>query len=215
MTDETNDPLIDALVDDLAPVRRPPGDAASLALWLAVSWTVVLGATLAAGPLRPGALDQLVTTPRFLLECLAGAAAGVLAMAAALRLATPGRSRPRRAAAPALGLAALWVAQIAVGWSWPSLEVSTLGKRPHCFVEILAYSVPPLLLGLWLLRRRLALERFATAALLAGASASLPALLMQLACRYEPTHGLLYHLGPLLLVAAFGSLAGRLLPRPA
>jgi uncharacterized membrane protein YdbT with pleckstrin-like domain len=48
----------------------------------------------------------------------------------------------------------------------------------------------------------------ATAAAAGAAAAAIPAILMQLACMYDPLHALSYHLTPVLMVAALGALAG-------
>ena len=46
------------------------------------------------------------------------------------------------------------------------------------------------------------------------AAGSVPALVMQWACMYEPAHALMHHLGPAALVALAGAVLGpRLLPR--
>ncbi len=86
-----------------------------------------------------------------------------------------------------------------------------LGKRPFCALEIVVWGLPPVLVGLWLLRRRAAFERAWTGALL---GAALPGLLMQLACMYDPAHILLHHLLPIgALIALGAALAPRILQR--
>jgi hypothetical protein len=88
-----------------------------------------------------------------------------------------------------------------------------LGKRPHCFVEVLIYGVPILVAGLLLLRRLAPLGRWSAGFVMGAAAGVIPALLMQLACIYIPSHILIYHIAPALAVAVLGALAGRLLLR--
>jgi len=209
----TPDPIVDRLVEDLEPVSRPPSTLASIALWGLASWALVALLIGTTGSLRPDALTQLGSVPRYLFECGLGVGVGMVAIAAALRLATPGAGRPLRVAAPVLLLIAAWVAAYVYGLWQPALEATMAGKRPRCFVETLLFSLPPLALGLVLLRRRAALEPARAAALAAVAAASLPAVAMQVACMYDPSHALRLHLTPLLVLGAAGALLGRLLLR--
>ncbi len=203
-----NEPLIDQLVDELAAVSPPPTIGASVLAWSLASWAAVAILILATGSLRSGAFEQLFTTPRFLFECLVGASVGLVAMAGALGIATPGRGRSARLMLPGLLLVGAWVAAYLYGLGSPALLASNSGQRDHCFAEILLFSLPPLALGLLLLRRRAALEAGLAAGLAAVAAASLPALAMQVACMYGPMHTLTMHLTPLLLIGAAGAALG-------
>ena len=109
---------------------------------------------------------------------------------------------------------ALWLAQYMLGLVSPALEPSSLGKRDHCYLETMAYSLPPILVALFLVRRLYPLRFVRTAMTLGLVAGMLPALYMQLACMYDPAHILPFHLGPIAAVAAVGALLGRLvLPR--
>jgi len=206
--------LIDELAAELTPVRRPPSLAAGFWLWLLASVAFVTAITLATGPMRPGFAAQLAASPRFALESLLGFGAAALAMLGALRLARPGDNPLRTRALPGLGLLGLWVIALGVGFVSPALEPSMLGKRPHCVIETQLYAVPPLLLGLWLLRRLAPLQRVWTGALAGAGAGALPALIMNFACMYAPQHVLFFHLGPAFLVIGVGAwLGSRVLPR--
>ncbi len=207
------DELIDQLTGDLAPVSPPAPVWRAAAGWLGLSWGLVAGLTLATGSLRDGWAMQLLASPHFALECALGLAAGASGIALALELAIPGRRPRRRALALAAGTWGLWAGVLLYGLVDPALAPSMLGKRPHCAVEIVLYAVPPLAGALWLLARRAALDRTAATAVAAAAAGSVPALVMQVACMYDPAHAAVFHLGPALLVAALGAAAGRrLLP---
>jgi hypothetical protein len=207
-----HEPLIERLVADLAPVEPPLASGVVFAAWAVLGGSLVVGLALALGPFRPGAFGQLAAAPRFAVECAAGLAAGAAALWAALGLAVPGSGPRRRRVGLALAPALVWGALYGYGLHDPSLPPSMAGKREGCLLEGLAYGLAVLALVLWLLRRHVVLERRWTAALLGVAAAALPALVMQLACMYDPQHILLHHLSavPVLALAAW-LLGGRLL----
>lgn len=202
------DKIIDALAADLTPVRKPLPPLLLALLWWAASWIVVVGIALALGPLRPGALDQLVAVPQFTLESATGLIAGLLFSLAAFRLSIPGLSN--RSLMPVASiLLGGWVLAYVIGFAHPALETGMTGKREHCAIETLLYSIPALLAAAWLFNSRYTI-RSARAGLLIGiAAAAMPALFMQLACMYEPEHILRYHLAPMLPVAILGMLVFR------
>ena len=76
-----------------------------------------------------------------------------------------------------------------------------LGKREHCAAEAYLYSLPPALLMFWMQRQRFPLNPLRAAIYGAIAAAMLPALAMQVACMYEPTHILQNHVFPILVLA--------------
>lgn len=90
------------------------------------------------------------------------------------------------------------------------------GKRAHCAIEAFLYSMPPTLCALWLQQRRYALRPVRALVKSAVAAGLLGALVMQVACMYEPAHILKFHVLPVVLlvagVAAVFQLAKRLLP---
>jgi hypothetical protein len=193
-----------------APQLRAPRHL-TLVWWLG-AWIFVVAATLAVQPMRPGFLDQLLASPRFAGETLFGLLAGALAIGVAFAAGIPGRS-PRRRIALALGLLVLWGSSYVYGLVSPALEPSMLGKRQLCFVEVLLYGVPTLMVGLLLLRRLAPLERWSAGLVIGAAAGAIPGLLMPLACMYVPSHILIYHIAPILALALLGLLAGPLLLR--
>jgi hypothetical protein len=88
-----------------------------------------------------------------------------------------------------------------------------LGKREGCWMQVLAFGMPPLLAGLWALRALAPLRRALAGALLGAAAGALPGLLMQAACMYVPEHILTAHIAPIAGLAAIGALLGRLVLR--
>jgi len=209
----SRDQLIEELVSELEPARRFPRPAVLVLLWLAGTWAFVCTLTLLVAPFRPGAFGQLASSPHFALETLTGFAAGAASIAAGVFLGFPAGARVRRWAGVAFGLLGTWLAAHVLALWVPALEPSMAGKRAACVFEVLLYGLPPLLAGLFLLRRYATFQR-ALAGLLVGAAAgAVPALLMQLACMYLPEHILVFHLGPNAVLAAVGAALGPLILR--
>jgi hypothetical protein len=199
--------LIDSLAGDLTPVTPPLRPLpAALAWWLG-SWVFVIAVTLATGPMRSGFETQLATIPRFALECLVGLAASLAAIWGALELAVPGPRSVWRRTAAAASLLGLWLVAYVIGTWAPAIEPSMLGKREGCFYQTLVFAVAPFLVGLWLLRRRVVLDRAWAGLWLGAAAAGIPALIMQVACMYDPLHMLEAHLLPVLMIAGLGAVS--------
>lgn len=206
--------LIEELSRELTPVTTPTPPLRAALLWLGLAWAAVLVATGLNGPFRPGAGEQLFSVWRFAAECALGWGVGAGAIWAALELGTPGGPSGRRRGLPILALLAAWTGLYGVGLIWPALSTTMLGKRPYCSLEVVLLGAASLLLGLWVMRRRLALDPAWAGLLIGIAAGSLPALVMQWACMYSADHMLVFHLGPAALVAAAGWFLGpRILPR--
>ncbi len=204
--------LIDQLSGDLPPVKTVGRPMLRAFAWFAVSAIYVMAVTQWFGPLRPGAVSQLLSEPRFLLESTLGVLAIAWVAVAAFRAAIPARLGKGFAIAGAV-LMTLWLLNYVVGLVSPALEPSMLGKRPHCFAETLAYAVPPILLGLLMIRRLYPLSPVRNAMLLSLAAGMLPALYMQLACMYAADHILMFHILPGLVMVLPGALFGLLILR--
>ena len=205
--------LISSLSRDLAPVSPPPNINRLAIAWFLLSAIFVVAMTHLFGPIRPGAFSQLGTEPRFLLETMLGVAAILWTSLLAFRSAVPA-ALSKQFAATGMVLMALWLAQYVIGFVSPALEPSMLCKRDHCFSETLVYSLPVILTGLFLIRRLYPLRPLRTAMSIGLAAGMLPALYMQLACMYEPSHILGYHILPgLLMVGAAAGIAAIWRPR--
>ena len=199
-----NEILISNLSSDLAPVT-PTRSINRLALtWFLLSAVYVVVITHLFGPIRPGALSQLGTEPRFLFETILGVAAILWFSLLVFRSAVPA-ALTRQFAVAGLVLMALWLAQYVVGLVNPALEPSTLGKRDHCYFETMVYAFPPILVALFFIRRLYPLRFIRTAMSISLAAGMLPALYMQLACMYEPLHILTFHILPGLAMVLIGA----------
>lgn len=199
------DKLIASLSTDLQPTRPPLSVDLTALLWLVGTAGFVIGITAWFGPIRPNALTQLATEPRFLLETVLGAIAIAFAAVIAFRTAVPGAATSRGVLI-GIALVVLWLANYVFGLAYPALEPSMLGKRDHCVVETLVFGLPPALLALLLSRRFYPLRPVYSTLLFCMAAAMLPALYMQIACMYAPAHILQMHILPALLVTLGGTL---------
>ena len=211
MSDTENNPrknLIDDLVADLKPVQRPGRVGFSMAIWLLAAVAYSLTIMLATGPLRPDALSHLIEHPWFALETLVAAATITLACFAALALTIPGRGNPRKLLAIPLVLLGGWLTFYLVGLVAPAHPVSMDGKRDHCVLQGILFSLPNLVALLALARRYYPVWPRATAAAAGLASAAIPAALMQFGCMYAPDHILTHHMAPILATVALGAIIG-------
>ncbi len=196
--------LIAALVDDLAPVKPVVNINGRALLWFSLSALYVVAVIHAMGPIRPGAFDQLTHNGRFLLENLLGLAAVLTISIAVFRASVPGLGS-RSLMVAGGGLMLLWIAMYPLGFISPTLEPSMLGKREFCYIETLVYALPPIIAGGVMLRRLYPLNRVSVAWWLCLAAGMLPALYMQLACMYEPSHILRLHILPGLIAGLIGA----------
>jgi hypothetical protein len=151
------------------------------------------------GPVRPGALDQLLSGGRFALETLLGLVAITAGSLAAFRSSVPGALSPWLTRIAIVSLLA-WIGCYVFGLYSPALEPSMAGKRDYCVWETFVYAGPPMLAAIWLIRRYYPLQPLRTALAAGVVAGMLPALYMQLACMYVPAHILSFHILPGLLV---------------
>ena len=196
--------LIADLSRDVAAVSPAPAVDRLGVAWFVMSAVYVVVATHVIGPGRAGAFSQLATEPRFLMESLLGAAAILWISLLAFRAAIPA-ALTRQFAAAGFVLMALWLAQYVIGLVSPALEPSMVGKRGHCYYETMIYALPPILVGVFIIRRLYALRFVRTAMSLSLAAGMLPALYMQLACMSEPAPILSLHILPGLLMVLAGA----------
>ena len=196
--------LIASLSRDLEPVLPAPNVNVLAAMWLLLGAGFMIALIHLAGPIRPGAFEQLGTEQRFRLETILGVVSIAWLTLAAFRSAVPG-ALSRKFAVAGLVLMALWLTQYVVGLVNPALEPSMLGKREHCYLETMLYSLVPIMAAVYLVRKLYPLRFVRTGMALGLAAGMVPALYMQLACVYEPTHILSLHILPGLAMVLVGA----------
>ena len=201
----SRDMLIESLGRDLPAVRSIGNVDMMASAWLLASALYVVAIIHVMGPIRPNALAQLVSEPRFLVETVCGVLAIAVTSLIAFRAAVPGALNQKLVWLGTV-LMVLWLANYVVGLASPALEPSMHGKREACVWETLVYALPPMLLGYLFIRRLYPLQLVKTAMSLSLAAGMLPALYMQIACMYVPDHILKFHILPGLMMPLIGAL---------
>ena len=200
--------LIEHLVRDSAPVRWWQRATVVGTAWFLVAVAYVVVTALLTSPFRAGVGTQLLQHPLFLLETLVALLASVTVTHVAFALSVPGRiSRARAWLMTTMALTA-WLAFFAYGLVEPALDPSMAGKRHLCYVETMTLSLPPLLLGLVMIRRAYPVARGSTGFIIGAAAGMIPAMMMQLACMYIIDHILTHHIAPIAAVSLTGGLLG-------
>lgn len=179
--------------------------------WLLVSVCYVVLVAYTTDPFREGALRQLIDHPAFLLETAMAIFAGITITHIAFSLGIPGKVRVARAWIYAVLVMVGWMAFYMYGLFEPALTPSMAGKRELCYVETMTLSVPPLLLGLAMIRRLYPVSRALAGFMIGAAAGIIPAISMQFACMYIVNHILDHHILPIAAVAIVGGLLGAFL----
>ena len=116
----------------------------------------------------------------------------------------------KRFAVTGMVLFGLWLSQYVIGIFSPALEPSTLGARRHCYLETMLYTLPVILTGLYYIGQFYSLRPVHTAMSIGLVAGMLPALYMQIACKYDPAHILVFHILPgLFMVAVSAGIAAK------
>lgn len=179
--------------------------------WRALSWLIVLLvlnslAFLLYQQFRPGFLNDLLNYPRLAIEIIAATGLIFLIFYFSLSDLIPGKKITLSTKLFFSLFSAVLILSLYFSFSLPSPESSTLGARAFCVEEVLLYGLIGLFSCFYFIKRNdFPLSR--KSYLLIGAGTMLvPGFLMQLACMYSPTHGLLLHYGPILFGLFFGFL---------
>ncbi len=206
--------LIARLVRQAGPVRVLPPPRIVLARWVLVSM-VAMVAGIAWYGIRSDAGTQLAS-PSFLIRALLAAALATVAARHAVSWSVPG-SEPGR-------LSRVGPQVVLVAWtcvlSWPLVgpaiveRVVAVRWHPQCAWQMAAVAVAPAAWMYWRLRQAAPHALGWTSVHAALAAAGVGALAVQWICGLDgAVHQLVWHVGPLLVVAGATGLAGRSLLR--
>lgn len=196
--------FIDHLVEDLEPT--PPLRSPGFRTVISFSFLVVVTALciLWVHEYRPGFWVQLNEHWRFQVEIVSGIALTLSTFYIVFASSIPGEKVNRAVSLTCLVSFSIFAGSLAIGFGMASPESSRLGARPFCELEVLIYGGLSMG-GLFYLIRNGIIVSYSSKNLLLGFSAGLiSALIMQLACMYDPWHGLLFHFIPALLLGALG-----------
>lgn len=199
--------LIKELSSNVPPVHRRGSVLLPAILWFSLSWIYVISLSLYLGPLRPNAIESLLTSPQFSFESTVGLISGALFCLIAFQESIPGLRRQWLVYLTYFS-AILWVSCYIVGLWFPALEPSLIGKRAHCVLEAYLYSIPPLSVAYFIIYRRFPLNTLRAGIFMGIGAGILPALFMQFACMYDPQHMLTHHIGPITVAVIAGALLG-------
>ncbi len=153
---------------------------------------------------RPHFQSQILEFTRFKIELLSGILLSFLALYIAFKKLIPGEtiSSPLRFSSQVSS--ATFLIALVIGFFLISPESSPEGARAFCDVEILIYG-GGWLTGLVFLSRHGLLKTGGWENYLYGFSAGMvPAVIMQIACMYDPWHALIFHFGPVLILTFSG-----------
>ena len=196
--------FIDQLVSDLKPTPplRPPW--IRTVLWFSFFSVVTALAILWVQEYRTGFWVQLNQHWRFKVEIISGALLTLSTFYIVFASSIPGEKVNRGITLTCLVSFFIFAGSLITAFLMVSPEASALGARPFCELEVLIYGGLSMG-GLFYLIRNGIIVSYSSKNLLLGFSAGLiSALIMQLACMYDPWHGLLFHFVPALLLGALG-----------
>ena len=191
--------FIKGLSELCKPVRPLPRPSVRGAVWSVVALVVAVGLTWMVQPFRPGFMEQLATHPVFVAEVVSGLLLVPLTAYALLVLSVPGGRVPVSVIVLLSFLATVFLFCQPLAFAGLAPESTMVGKRAACWLEVIIYGTILLALIHWFLRK--AMPRFGWRGRIAtGLCAGLlPAVLMEIACLYEPHHQVHYHYLPMLV----------------
>lgn len=198
------DKFIDHLVADLKPT--PPLRSAGFRTVISFSFLAVVTALtiLWVQEYRPGFWAQLNEHWRFKAEIISGIVLTLSTFYIIFASSIPGEKVNRGMKLTCLASFIIFTGSLGIGFAMVAPESSRLGARPFCELEVLIYGGLSMG-GLFYLIRNGIIVSYSSKNVLLGFSAGMiSALIMQLACMYDPLHGLLFHFIPALLLGALG-----------
>lgn len=198
------DKLIDELCQDVAPVRVIWTPLSRSFLWLLFCFALSASLVVASGELRSGAFEQLLNSPRFLIETLLGFLSGIVAAFFAFEMVVPGRVWGWRLKLASVSPFIIFTILVLYSVVDPPVLSSWSGWRYGCEREILLFGSLPMIVFFILARRAAAVDGEWTGMLIGIAAMAPTAALMHVACMYQPWHLLGFHIAPVIFVALIG-----------
>jgi hypothetical protein len=197
------------LVKDLKPVGPPRSPTAYAAIWALASAPLIVGIVVFGGKLRSDLATQLGHAPLWGM-LIAAVLLLFTAARAAFTLALPGRPARRTRLVPFVviwSLLAALLVQLGLGLGG-DLVTGLDASGFACAAMVTAFSVVPMALAFLMLRRLAVMNAAAAASAAAFAAAAVGLLGISLHCEVElATHLIVYHVLPVLLIAALAGVA--------
>ncbi len=191
--------------------RRPlPRPSRRAFLWFALALVLSAALMVSVQVFRPGLADQFLQHPIFLVEVVGALLFSGWGAYVAMVRATPGERLSRASMAVATATAVLFAVGMAGSFTHLAPESTADGARHACFMEVIIYGAICLLLFVLMVRRGFVRYSWKLGLLYGIVAGLVPAALMQLACMYDPMHGLIFHYLPIVVLVPVGLLAMRL-----
>jgi hypothetical protein len=196
MTDKKHENTIDSLVGKLEPVTPLRPAHVRAFLWVLLHTIIIfIGMMLVQPFMQTAALNAM--SPYFWFENSLWIVAIALATYFSFASTIPGAFKFSNWKLCLIPVGLIALSLLTAKFSGQK-TISSPQMRPYCEVEILLFSLLPMV-HLGLLMKKGVLLRSSISSLLAGLSALLiPTALMHFACGHNPTHFILFHLTPLL-----------------
>jgi hypothetical protein len=182
-------------------------------IWFAAAFIISAAWMHAVQVFRPGFVSQLAHHPFFLLEIASALLLAAAGAYAAFVHAIPGERIARGTSILLWVLTSMFIISLAAGFTGLAPESSKVGARHACWLEVVVYGATVLVVFLLMIRRgwvRFSLNRGLFYGVVAGL---IPAALMQLACMYDPMHGVRFHYLPVVFLIPAGLLVMRVVHR--
>lgn len=189
--------FINELVADLEPRKVLLPAEKRLGIIVVSQFIIVTMGMLLIQSFRPGFLESFKNLV-FATEFILGTVAVITALYFALLYIVPGAAQKKTFwIGPIVFL--ITASLIGLGLSHPHPDQMMLGKRPMCVLEVLIFGILPFIHMLYLVKKGFLADSLRTFVAIGLGSALIPAILMHIACMYEPIHVLKYHLAPVIV----------------
>lgn len=204
------DNLIDALAGKLEPVKPLKPHWQRALFWALMSHIFVIVLAIVVAPFRVNFLQQLLSSPQFLLEFIIGVSVGPIACLSAFYLAVPSEGALKKTRIlVALAPLCLQLAFMAFSFLKPALIPSELGHRHFCYLESGMYGIVPFVVMWFQIKKGYPWHRGFLGIYLSLAAFMPAANIMYIACMYDPLHNLLFHFLPAFTMTVIASLISR------
>lgn len=198
-----NSDLVKNLTAELKPVKPWMSPEKRLGIWYFTHVATMAIYLFATQPLESKVLTDLAK-PHFLFENLLFLSFTMSAAYLAFLSVVPG-TKPSRVMKFGILTFCLLMGSLLIGFYSPAREISMVGKRAHCLLEVGFLSILPMVsLGL-LIRNGVILDKWKTYLSAGLASALIPAGYMHIACMYDPMHIMSFHIAPAIGAGLIGS----------
>jgi hypothetical protein len=191
--------FLEGLVEDHKPRKLLFSPEKRTALWF-VSYTILISIImLIIDQFRPQFLQDFLG-PIFTLEMILLTLGSILLAHFSFLSVIPGTLRKFHLTFALIFLISVVVVLVVTKIAPPE-GIDYRGHRPYCLYEVFFLGMLPLIHGAYLLKKGLLDSAKKTIGTLAIASALIPATLMHMACTSEPIHALIFHIGPVFVLA--------------